>query len=74
MWLTVSVLTQRQKVRLVKVLAVPCYVIFLVKLVRDQTPLLFAHHKLTGQEERPETQCVTHLLPCDGLSDSTHRS
>ncbi len=73
--LSACVLTQPQKVRLVKVFAVGRHVIFLVKLVGDQTPRQFVHGKLTGQEDRPETQqCVTHPLPCDGLSGGTHRS
>lgn len=53
--LTVSVLAQLQRVRLVKLFVVPCYVIFLVKLVGDQIPLLFAPGKLNGQEGKPQT-------------------
>lgn len=45
-------LTQPQKVRLASLLVAPRRVIFPVKLVDDQTRLLFAHSKLNGRKDR----------------------
>lgn len=69
-------LTQAQKVRLVKVFVVPRYVIFLVKLVGDHTPLLFAPGKLnlTGRKDLKHSGVSPSFLVMVCHTGSTHGS